>query len=533
MATPIYSYSGNFPKKRAMPNLRSKALRKILKITLTAICEISKSETDDEMKIRLETVKDYISNIPRCLVREFIDLLQSYWCWIHCYYPDNAKSIVLELLLLPGVTKFQTDEWMNSAGGDLYDKLSRCSTLRTLSICKVPVYHADMYHFNNMIERLHYLQSLTLIPFDDGRSFHWAISPIAQYCLNLRELRIVYDGEALIGEARGIEQLSHCQALDSLWLLDSSYHAEPQTDKVCILLKGLGNLKFFFHRLMIPAILKLTEEEEKEGKAKRKFALEHLDTWMEIFYLDKSHEIRNEPLGLAVHKTVLCTYSLLSLVDSCPNVKNLTLGRPPSCIDRVLTTLPHICTLKLFEFQLSACKLNNVLLKDGPLRHLTVLEFTEVADLNYDFFSALADACPVLEVLKISRSCISREGQLKMPKGSRFAFPCLRELKLTRPLDLTGRDEVSRFSGVWHIGKALISYLLDCAFSISKIHIQFDDIQLEQSDIPSCEYLIEILLPLKHISSLHLVDPPNHIEEELISLLKKHSLVEKIRVDCY
>nr|BDV49790.1 MAG: hypothetical protein [Penaeus semisulcatus pemonivirus] len=531
MAVPTYSYSASIPTMRVMPNLKSAALNTILRTTLKAICEISETKTSSEKKIKLETLKNYMSNIPRCLIREYIDRLQSHWSWMHYCYPYDAKPIVTELLLLPGMTRFHTDDWMGSLGGNLYEKISHCLTLRMLSIYKVPVCHGDIYHLTHAFERLHHLQSLTLIPYEDGCSFHWAISPIAQYCRDLKELRIVYDGEALIDEARGVDQLSNCQALQYLWLLDSSSYEQQQTDKVYILLKELTNLKFFFHRLMIPAILTLIKEEERDET--RKLALEHLDTWMDELYLDISHKIRIKPLGVAVHKTVLCTNSLLTLVNLCPNIKNLTLGRPPSCIDEVLTNLPRVCTLKLFEFQLSTCKLNNVLMKDGPLRHLTVLCFKEVADINYDFFSALADACPVLEVLKISRSCISREGQLKMPGHRGFAFPCLQELELTRFPALTAYEEESKFRGVWHLGRAFISYLLDGAFDISKIHIQFDEFQLEQSDIPSSTYLRGVLLRLKHLRFLHLVDPPDYQEEEFVLFLRKYCRVEKLQIDFY
>nr|BDV49793.1 MAG: hypothetical protein [Penaeus semisulcatus pemonivirus] len=508
----------HFPALFARPtvsSLRSDALLKVVSVTAYAIEKISLTESKCERELELNLLKCYLSMIPRTVLQDYVDKLESYWYKVYSDLPVNMGSIIIELMLLPGLTHFYTRRWMGVLEIDLYEKITHCSTLRALSLSTMPVCHADVDHLTNVIQRFHRLQSLTLIPFEEGLSFHWAFGPVAQHCRDLRELYIAYQGNAFSDEARGVEQLSQCRGLQSLWLFDISKYTQPQRDKVCILLRELSNLKFFFHREMIPAILQLKEDKQVEG---RKLALEHLDTWLEDFHLDISPKIRVKPLGL--FRTVLCPESLLSLVDSCPSIKRLTLGRPPSCIDKVVTALPHLRTLELFESELRTCRLGDALLKDGLLRHLTVLGLTEIPDLDYEFFSILANECPVLEVLNISRSCISREGRLNVPNIRPFAFPCLRELTLTRRVDTLISEGVSTFRGVWHMGRALLLYLLTGSFKISKIHVQFDMFQLEQSDIPSWEFLKEVILPFDRLTCLHLINPPDYEEEKMLSFIR-------------
>nr|BDW09912.1 MAG: hypothetical protein [Marsupenaeus japonicus pemonivirus] len=499
-----------------VPTLRFAALVTVVDITVNCITRIFLTKSKDEMKTKLDMLKYYISDIPLTVLEDYVDRLESYWHRVHSDLPTDMGSFIMEIMLSPGLTQFHARKWMIGMDIDLYGMISHCTTLRTLSLHRVPVCHADVDCLNNTFRSLRHLQLLYLIPLEEGCSFHWAIGPVAQYCRDLRELRIVYDGNALSEETRGIEHLSQCRTLESLWLFDTSNYADPQIDVVCCLLKELLGLKFFFHRHMIQAILKLREDGET-----RKLALERLDTWLEKFHLDiSSSEIRIEPLGVPMHKAVLCPSSLMSLVDSCPNVKSITLGRPPIRIDEVARTLPRIRKLKLFEFELFTCKLGDTLSKEGLLRYLTVLGLTEVTGVNYDLFSSLAIACPDLEVLNISRSCISREGSLRMPDVQNVALPHLRELKLTRRVDIRISEGLSTFSGDWHVGKVLLSYLLAGALDIRKLHVQFDEIQLEESDVPSHDYLMEMILPLKHLSHLHLMNPPDY-NRVFASLLRR------------
>nr|BDT62380.1 MAG: hypothetical protein [Melicertus latisulcatus majanivirus] len=409
-------------------------------------------------------------------------------------------AILLELIPLSELRTFN-DQWVSHVAlrhdslALLYNKLAQCSKLKKLSLHKHPLddYPPDKRMITNiskMIQNNTHLTYLELMPdkISDYIFFtcEFVIGVVPQYCHELRELHLMYDGDRLKKTELKIEDLVQCRKLVSLWLYDNSFTLlEDVVDGLQTLLIELKDLKCLFHKYLKYAIL------NPNNRISGTLGLEHLI-------------LRDDVLLRREDEVELTTDELLRLCKICPATRTLKLIKPPPCIDSVASALPNLETLDLGRCRDVILPSLSIALRHKNLMNLKVLKLREVFNMNYTHISQLAHHCPHLEVLDISFATILADGDLTLPPRRSSAFPKLKELtmvpKCNNRFNYT-ENEIGYRALIWEVGEDLTRYLLKGSHDLESLHIHYNDSYYR----PSYSFILEMLESLKCLTSFDLV----------------------------
>nr|BDT62482.1 MAG: hypothetical protein [Melicertus latisulcatus pemonivirus] len=491
--------------------LRSTALVRVADLTMNAVVTlfngltsrrkgVKRMRKDDGVDTEVDSgvcqVRNYIVDTPSALIDDLVELVLQSLCEDRHFKSSLLKrkrfySIVMDIVPWCRLSRF-FDEWIaqyvkRECSSLMYSRLNRCAGLRKLSLTEEPCGRNILKHASLMFRNFSHLTTLRCIPEVRGVSFHWILEPIIENCRKLREFHLVYNGVALEESGCRIGDLSHCRDLVSLWLLDySATVSVGVVDNLQKLLMELTSLKFLFHKKVTSAIL------EPNDKISGTLGLERLDLWSKC----------DEPFSDCVgqHNVVLDTDELLRLTKTCPAIRILKLTKPPPCIDAMSKALPKLEVLEMSKCHDTPPSLSRALRQDS-LKNLTVIKLEEILKINYTSFSELAHHCRGIEVLSISNSTIKADGQLTLPPLQSSAFPHLKELTLTPRCSW----HIECHCQEWEVGKRLTRYLLKGTHNLNGLHVHYNDSYDNVNDRPTNSFILEILEPLKFLTSLQLV----------------------------
>nr|BDT62483.1 MAG: hypothetical protein [Melicertus latisulcatus pemonivirus] len=495
--------------------LRSTALSRVADLTIIAVVTIFNGWTsrrkgvkrmrkddgivyDTEVYSGVCDVRNYIVDTPSTLIDDLVEMvLQSSCEGTHLKSSLSSRkrfySLVMDIVPLCRLSRF-CDEWIDQyvkmeCSSLLYSRLNRCAGLKKLAMTEEPRGRIMLKHASLMFQNFSHLTTLRCIPKVRGVSFHWIVGPVVENCRKLREFHLVYNGVALEESGCRIEDLSQCRDLVSLWLFDYSAQVSAGVvDNLQKLLTELTDLKFLFHKKVTSAIL------EPNEKISGTLGLERLDLW------SKCDELLSECVGQ--HNVALDTDELLRLTKTCSAIRILKLTKPPPCIDVMSRALP-----KLEVLEMTRCHdippSFSCALRQNSLKNLTVIKLEEIPKMNYTLISELAHHCRSIEVLSISRSTIKADGQLTLPPLQSSAFPHLKDLTLTPRCSW----HIECHCQEWEVGKRLTRYLLKGSHNLNGLHVHYNDSYDNVNDRPTSSFMLEILEPLKFLTSLQLVSP--------------------------
>ncbi|XP_045597221.1 uncharacterized protein [Procambarus clarkii] len=473
----------------------------------------SKDDTDISYKVTcnvmLTSLKQFFFNLsPKMWTDYGKSLIRETLRMIRLENLDKKHlNKVTEHVLCDKLLFFSTMEIENFSSdfeGVIYDRLRHCRKLLSLEITVIPRDERDVITATLSLQRLRNLRCLSLLP-PTRYSFHWVIHALSQQCFNLRELKIVYNGD-LFDPGRGVSCLQHCQNLGALWLFN--FGRKSETKCVSELLRSLHNLKVLFHKELPNAILELTCD--------KGHSLEQTD----VCSAASKWPVR-QPSTMSCHLSMervdLCWYQravgyqlvyvpssyLLRVAQACPKIKLLNLVGPP-CLAQVVANLPCLQAIILHQASLASCL--KCSLKGVNLDKISELRVSDVWDVTHDIVSAIASRCPNLQVLSIINSSLEARGDLLTPQH-RPAFQCLREVILV-PTTLHGRPCLTSPS-IWQLGAALTAYIFSGASSLISIHVQYKSEDIPDDDIPSEQDLEAALCcPRPGLRHLVLACPP-------------------------
>nr|BDT62377.1 MAG: hypothetical protein [Melicertus latisulcatus majanivirus] len=500
--------------------LKSISLRSIVEYTLRTVYAIEREERRlvkhepvivDELEFH-ENTKSMISeariiltNTPLTFIDDYMELVIKEFCTDIFHSPNEPSfmnvryAILLDIIPVNRMSTF-SDDWIDSRWRSLwvelfYKKWAECSNpdelkLKKLSLSATPMTSMGSSNFYKMFENFTHLTSLKIIRElwqYENSFFNHIIRPISQYCRELRELHLAYDGEALKNTSLKIEDLVECRNLVSLWLYDQSpMTAVKSVDGLQKLLIELKNLKCLYHKNLKSAILDLNE------KISGTLGLEHL------ILRDNNQDV----------EVVLTTDELVRLSKICPATRTLKLIKPPPCIDTVARVLPNLEILDMSECDADLLSSLSRALFQKNLKNLEVLKLRGVFNLNYTHISQLAQHCPNLEVLDISFATIKADGDLTLPPRQSSAFPHLKKLTMVPKCDMIGPWHICyignnggcRYS-MWEVGEKLTRYLLKGSYNLESLHIHYCNSYYK----PSSSFVPEMLESLNNLTSLQLV----------------------------
>lgn len=409
-----------------------------------------------------------------------------------------------------------------------FKKLKQCTRLVTLELSLLPTTEANVIDTTVAIQRLKYLKFLALLP-PSRYSFHWTVEPVAQHCFKLEELRIIYNGD-LFNDDQGLSSLRNCKKLVALWLFNFGRNSETK----CLsgLLRSLPNLKVLFHKELPNAILELHESwatvqdtggNGSDGRDEWHRLKNHRNSYGQQLAWEDSQPLPDRMFScqLKLERLDLCWYQqgvgyqlvyvpssyLLRVAQICPQIRYLNLVGPP-CIAQVIKNLPCLQTIILQQVSLTACLMCT--LQDTNLDRITEIRVTDVWDVTYNFFSAVANQCQNLQVFSVISSNLEAQGELKVPSQRSAAFPSLREITLVPTMQQEGRPSLTTPS-VWQLGAALTTFLLEGTSSqLVSLHLQYKEDNITLGDVPREQDLANVLCqsPRPVLHSLRLDSPP-------------------------
>lgn len=396
---------------------------------------------------------------------------------------------VIEYIFCEKLCCFSTvaiENFSSDLKGIIYEKLRHCRRLLSLEITVIPRDDGDLVNATLSFHRLRHLQSLSLLP-PTRYSFHWAVREVAQHCIKLRELKIVYNGDQFTAGG-GIMCLGNRVSLSALWLFNFGRKSESRY--LSEVLRSLPNLKILFHKELPNAILELTCG--SGGRVDDDPATEQpvADDCA------SGRVVGQVPAGswqLCLERVDLCWYQrglgyqlvyvpssyLLRVAQACPSVRLLNLVGPP-CLAQVIASLPCLQVITLQQASLTSCL--RCTLKEVNLERITELRVSDVWDVTHDLISAVACACSSLQVLSITSSSLEAQGDLLTPPH-RPSFPCLQEATLV-PTTLQGRPSLTS-PPVWQLGAALTAYILKGTSLLTSLHLQYKRDDIPEGDVPS------------------------------------------------
>nr|BDT62382.1 MAG: hypothetical protein [Melicertus latisulcatus majanivirus] len=455
-------------------------------------------------KLMILETRTYLMNFPFPSVDEYVELLLKNFCNSILYdrkYSFPMKyyiqyAIILDIIPLHLLTTF-SDEWIinetlkRKCSELLFKRLAKCSKLKKLSLHEYPLDRWAIDSCCKMFKNFTHLTSLKIMPNrligSELSPYAYVIKSIAQYCHELRELYLMYDGDTLRYMGPKIEDLVKCRKLVSLWLYDTGSTAPEDVvvDGLQTLLIELKDLKCLFHKYLKYAIL------DPNKKISGTLGLEHLI-------------LRDDVLLRREDEVELTTDELLRLCKICPATQTLKLIKPPPCIDSVARALPNLETLDLGRCGDDILPSLSSALRHKKLMNLKVLKLREVFNMNYTHISQLAHCCPHLEVLDISFATILADGDLTLPPRQSSAFPKLKELTMVPKCDKYHYNSICWKDcqhSMWEVGEKLTRYLLKGSHNLESLHIHYTGSYYK----PSSSFILKMLESLKCLTSFYLV----------------------------
>lgn len=452
-------------------------------------------------------IKKYFHGMPSTLWNEYAKILMDEAVKRIRYRDEGRKYFerIMDYAFCGKLTRCSTSAIEGCSSGleeTLYRKLRCCRKLESLNMTIAPRNDAGLSTAILSLQHLQHLVTLALLP-PTRYSFHWAVKVVGRYCLQLRELKIVYNGD-LFSEGEGITDFQRCRSITSLWLFNFGRLCE--TKGVCCLLQTLTDLKVLFHKELPNAILEMTSG-RREGMLQESPGQEYDGASV------GAQPATARPLGL--ERIDLCWYErgtgyqlvyipssfFLRIAQTCPRIRLLNLIGPP-CLSEIVQRLPQLRVLVLQQASL-ASSLGSTL-QDVDVSALAVLRVSDVWDVSHDLVSAIARSCPGLQVLSVTSSSLEARGRLVTPPR-RAPFPSLREVTLV-PSALAGRPALISPS-VWQLGASLTRYVLAGAPCLASVHLHYKDSDVAPADMPS-EPDLEAVLCRPALRDLTLEWPP-------------------------